>query len=170
MSESWSWSFFLTAALIVASVIDDLRSRKVHNYLVIAIFVVSLAAAAFKDGWAGAFEIPPSILAAFIFCLPLYLIKAIGGGDVKLLIALSPLMSWPEVGWTLVFSLVWGALLGIVMMITKNQFRSFVQNLKSMALRNPVSAQQLHKIPYTIAIFFGFLTQASLAQRGVSLL
>ena len=170
MSGNWGLSFFLTLVLIGASVVDDLRSRKVHNSLVIAIFVIALVAAAFQSGWSAPFEVPPSILAAFVFCLPLYLIKAIGGGDVKLLIALSPLMSWPEVGWTLVFSLVWGAVLGIMMMITKKEFRSFAQNLKSMALRNPVNRQHLHKIPYTIAIFFGYLTQASLAQRGVSLL
>jgi prepilin peptidase CpaA len=170
MFEGWNWIFLLTLALLGASVIDDLRSRKVQNSLVISIFVVAGWSALLFGGTASAAQILSSMLAAVAFCLPLYLMKAVGGGDFKLLIALSPLMNWSEVGWTVAYSLVWGALLGFVMVLLRKEVGGFLQNMKSLALKNPVKKDNLHKLPYTVAILLGFLTQASLAEKGVSLL
>lgn len=162
--------FFLTLALIGASVIDDIRSRKVHNSLVISIFIVAAWAAIQQAGASAALAVGTSLIAAFAFCLPLYLMKAVGGGDFKLMMALSPLLGWADLGWTLVFSLVWAVILGLIMIVLRKEVSSFANNLGSIALRNPVGQKELHKIPYTVAILFGFLTQFSLVERGVSLL
>ncbi len=170
MLEGFSWIFFLTLALIGASVIDDFRSRKVHNSLNVTIFIVALIGSFIHLGFSGSTQILVSIFAAISFCLPLYLMRALGGGDFKLLLALSPLMSWPAVGWTLVFSLVWGTVLGLMIVIVKGEMLSFLRNLTSLALRNPVAKENLHKMPYTVAILLGFLTQVTLVERGVSLL
>ena len=170
MAAEFDWIFFVTLALISASVIDDLRSRKVHNSLVVWIFVLSLAAALLKSGPSVLMQVLISMLAAFVFCLPLYKLRALGGGDLKLMVALGPVMAWGTVGWTLAYSLVWGSILGLVMVIINRQTADFMRNLTSLAMRNPVPRQQLHKMPYTIAILLGFLTQASLAAKGVSLL
>ncbi|MBX2996257.1 MAG: prepilin peptidase [Bdellovibrionaceae bacterium] len=170
MLEGLSSAFILTLLLIGASVIDDLRSRKVHNSLVTSIFVVSLWSAFALFGTAAAPQIAVSIVGAFAFCLPLYLLRVVGGGDVKLIIAISPLWAWSDIAWTLAYSLVWGAILGVLMVFLRKEGRAFLQNLFSLALTNPVEKKQLHKIPYTIAIFFGFLTHWSLLQKGISLL
>lgn len=170
MSGEWTGTLLVTLALLAASVIDDLRSRKVHNSLQTSIFVVALWTNFAFNGVAGLPQIGVSILAAFAFGLPLYMLKALGGGDFKLLVAISPLLSWPSVGWTLFYSLFWGALLGLVMVIVKREGASFFRNMTSLALTQPVKKENLHKLPFTVAILFGFLTQAELALRGVSLL
>ena len=170
MLEGLYCAFIITLLLIGASVIDDLRSRKVHNSLVTSIFVVSVWSALAIFGAGSAVQIMTSIVGAFAFCLPLYLMRAVGGGDLKLVVAISPLWAWSDIAYTLAFSLVWGALLGIIMVLLRKESRAFFRNIFSMALKNPVEQKQLHKIPYTIAILFGFLTHWSLLQRGVSLL
>lgn len=170
MSGGWNWIFFVTLALIGASVVDDLRSRKVHNRLVLSTFVVAILAQLLAVGLAALPTILISFVGAFAFCLPLYLLRAVGGGDVKLIMALSPLMTWADVGWMVVFSLFWGSIFGLIMIFLRGEAASLARNLTSLALRNPVERSSLHKLPYTIAILFGFLTQHSLVSKGVSLL
>jgi len=170
MAQGYNWMFFLTLALIGASVIDDFRSRKVHNSLVIGILVVSIVASLAQSGPSVYLQILASMAAAFVFCLPLYLLRALGGGDLKLLVALSPLMVWSEVGGTLLFSLLWGSILGVVMVLLNGELKTFATNLVGLVTRAKIDQQKMHKMPYTVAILFGFLTQVSLAQAGVSLL
>lgn len=170
MFKEISGPFILTLLLLGASVWDDLRTRKVHNRLLISTFVLSLVSALFFLGPSAVLQIFSSILGAFAFCLPLYLLRVVGGGDFKLLIAISPLWTWSDIAWTLGYSLVWGAILGLVVVILRKELFQFIQNLKSIALKNPVEQKLLHKIPYTIAIFFGFLTHWTLMQKGISIL
>jgi len=170
MFEGIPWAFILTLLLLGASVGDDLRSRKVHNSLITSIFVVSLWSALAMYGISSVAQIATSMVGAIAFCLPLYLLRAFGGGDFKLMIAISPLLAWTDVGWTLAFSLVWGAILGLLMVVLKNELRAFLHNLFSLAIKSPVGEKSLHKVPFTVAIFFGFLTHWTLVQRGVSLL
>lgn len=170
MSEGLYGPFTLTLLFIGASVFDDFRTRKVHNSLVISTFVLSFLAAIYFYSAASILQILTAIIGTFLFCLPLYLFKALGGGDIKFLVAISPLWTWSDMFGVLFYSLTWGAILGVVHVIIQGKFLSFVENFKSMALRQPVQETSLHKIPYTIAIFFGFLTQWSLIQKGISLI
>lgn len=170
MVQGSSWPFIITLLALAAGVIDDLRSRKVHNSLILKIFCVATLASLVLGGPSTIFQIVSAIIGAFVFCLPLYLTRTLGGGDVKLLIAISPLWGWADIGALLVYSLIWGAILGVFSIVLKGQLKPFLGNLLQMAIRNPVQKHQLHKIPYTVAMFFGFLTFYSLAERGITLL
>lgn len=161
MFLNWDGTFFTALALLGASVIDDLRSRKVHNWLVAAIFAAAVLSSLYLNSPAAIPQMAVSFLAAAIFTIPLYFFKTLGGGDVKLLIAISPLFAWLDFGGLLIYSLFWGAILGLVSVLVRGEIKSFAQNLSGMALKNPIDPAKLHKIPFTVAILFGFLSQHS---------
>lgn len=149
--------------MLLLGAVDDIRSRKVHNRLIAGIFISSLIVVTIVDGKIGLLDSLFSILTAFISVLPLYLLKALGGGDVKLFTAVSPLLTWKAVLVMLLGSLVWGALLGLFQVLLKGQGKALVQNMLGIFLRNKPAEQNLHKIPYTIALLFGFLTSLKIA-------
>ncbi len=148
----------LALALLLAAVVDDLRSRKVHNPLVIAAFAISILFLLATQGFEGLIPGVLSILTATLLILPLYLLRILGGGDVKIFIAVSPLLSWQEIAITLFASIVWGALLGVFQVILKGELKSFLHNLFSIFNRNKLPGHVVHKIPFTAALLFGFLS------------
>lgn len=102
----------LAIALLIAAV-TDLRSRKIGNWLNGAI---ALGAPLFW--WANGLSLWPEVamqlgiaLAAFVVLAGLFAMRAMGGGDVKLLTALA---LWIKPGWFLELVVVMALLGGIL--------------------------------------------------------
>ncbi len=151
--------FLLSFALLMVGIGTDLSWQKYPNKF----FLVSLGTAAlfllFLDG-IGSWQV---VLAqwglAFVVFLPFYLMKGVAAGDVKLLIAVAPLMSSSEVIITILTSLFWAGLLGIFSVVLKKQLPALMNNLRGLILfRIRPAEATLSRIPYTVALLFGFLT------------
>jgi len=161
VSEQFLKNILLGIMLGVA-VASDMRTRKIPNKLVISFFVIATVASILISGFASTWTAIASVLTAVAFVLPMYLLRAIGGGDFKLMIAVSPLLSWEGVIVLILASLLWGSLIGIFSAISHGQFRGLAQNLVAIVMRAKPKKESLHKIPYSVAILFGWITQASM--------
>ena len=155
------------AAGLLAAVYTDLRTRKVPNQLLLIYGLASIIVLIVVDGGAGIASSLASIGTMIVFALPLYLLRAIGGGDFKLLFVFSVLTTWNGVMTTLLASLAWGSLLGLVQSILSGQGKQLANNVLAIAMRGKPSEQVLHKIPFTVAILFGWMTHLSLMLAGV---
>lgn len=151
---------------LLSAVFFDLKTRKVPNQLILVFFAVAIFLSLLADGLQNIGGILASLGTAIIFVLPLYLLRAIGGGDVKLLIVFSILCSWNGVITTVFAALFWGSVLGVLQSIISGQGKVLAQNLVALALRTKQSEKVLHKIPFTVAILFGWLTHLSLINVG----
>jgi Flp pilus assembly protein protease CpaA len=149
--------------LLFAAVVDDLKTKKIHNVLVIACAVIALAFLGLKSGPASYVTALISLTTAVIAILPLYLTKILGGGDLKFFAAVSLLLSWQGVLVTLLTSVIWGSVLGVLMVVMKGQGKAFAANLVSLAHRVKPEANQLHKVPYSVALLFGYMTHLILS-------
>ncbi len=156
-----------TASLIlIAGVVDDLRTRKFHNWL----FLVCIALAAFSvlvsSGVAGFPLALLGALAGFAIFLPLVLMKIIGAGDMKLMIAFGLAAGWdavlPVAGW----GLAWGAVFGVLASVFRGHARALVYNMVSIIVVRERKGLELQKIPFTIAILMGWMTH--LVLRGAA--
>lgn len=154
----------LTTLLLGAGVATDLRSRKVSNRLVIAGVVIGLTTMTVLSGWTGFSMALLSMMTALIAILPMYLMKAIGGGDVKLFVAVSTLMNWQTVLISLFASMIWGSVLGILQAVLKGRGKELAHNMMALGLRAKLPETVTHKMPYTVALLFGFLS--SLVVQG----
>lgn len=156
-----TWAYLQTALatlLLLAGVVNDLRSRKVSNKLVVAGLIAGLVLMMATQGFHGFLLAGFSFGTAFIAVLPIYLMRILGGGDIKLFLAVSVLLGWKAVLITLFTSFIWGSILGVVQVILKGEGKAFATNMMALANRAKLSETQVHKIPYTVALFFGFLT------------
>jgi prepilin peptidase CpaA len=156
-------TLLIPTLILLVAVAQDLRSRKVKNSLVIAMAVVAFAAAVVFDGWQ---SLPWSFLSfgtAFFLGLPLFIIGAVGGADVKVFMAFSVLISWDAVISVGVASIFWGGALGLARTLLAGQGRSLAANTWGLIRRQRKPAQ-LHFVPYTVALLFGWMTHLALTK------
>lgn len=149
----------LATFTLIAGMVDDLRSRKVHNELVLTLLALVAGSCFYFTGFEGLMTGTGAMLLALVLTIPLFAFRILGGGDVKLFavfaLAVNPLIMF----WTLIYSFVWGALFGVTRAALSNQLLAVVKNTTKIGQRQKVEAQHIHKIPYTFALLLGWLTQ-----------
>jgi len=160
--------FMVATFTLIAGMVDDLRTRKVHNALVFSLLPLVALASFYFRGFEGTMTGVGALLLALILTIPLFAARILGGGDVKLFgvfaLALDPLSMF----WTLIYSFIWGALFGLTRAALSKQLLALVRNTTKAASRHKIQAQELHKIPYTFALLLGWLTQLTfLRMAGV---
>jgi prepilin peptidase CpaA len=154
----------VTAGLILgAGVLDDLRSRKFHNWLFLAASGLAFTVAVVTGGLTGLNFAFLGFVAGFIALLPLVILHVIGAGDMKLMAALGAVIGWSAGLDVVMYSLIWGALFGVFQVIMKGQLKTTLQNMLSIARIGankaaPTTPVQLHQMPFTFAILMGWLT------------
>jgi prepilin peptidase CpaA len=169
------------ALLLVAAAVIDVRQRRIPNWLTGGGIVVGLLLQGFAPfGW-GLFEYrwgSPGLLPALYgmglglaLFLPLYLLRAVGAGDVKLL-AMTGVWLGPKLlfGATLLTLLVGGAM-ALAMMVASGTTRRVTANVRWMLTTAMVDAHSGRvtafdaaatsgvRMPYAVAICSGVLLQ-----------
>jgi prepilin peptidase CpaA len=150
-------------ALVLIAAIYDLRYRKIPNWLVLAGLLIGIGLNAFLFEWAGLRIAGLGIGFAFLIYFPLYAIRAMGAGDVKLMAAIGSLVGpWPWFGIFLFTAMV-GGLMALVLVLTRGRARQTFSNLaymlREMAYLRPPYArnQELDvKHPKAVTLPHGF--------------
>lgn len=158
----------LVATLILfAGFVDDMRSRKVHNWLVLAAAVVAVVASLALRGWSGTQLGLMALALAIVVTIPVYFAKVVGGGDVKLVWAFALATEPTAIFWTLTYSIFWGALFGLTRSALQGQLPVLVKNTFRLATRRrSQQPMELHKIPYTFALLMGWCTHLTMIRWG----
>ncbi|MEQ1875536.1 MAG: prepilin peptidase [Bdellovibrionia bacterium] len=149
-------SLAVPSLILLAGVVDDLRSRKVHNELVLVCLVVALIFCLYEGGLAGIGAGFLGLAAAVLMTLPLVLFGALGAGDMKIFMAFGMAATWEASVSVGIAALIWGLVFGVIRAIIAGQFKALMLNTIGIAARKP--AGELHRIPYTVALFMGWLT------------
>lgn len=155
--------FFVLAASALAA-LSDVRTRRIPDVLVGALFVSGLALNAFS-GWQAAaadLAIVAIVIVAGTFAFSL---KLIGGGDVKLLAAAAGTLGYPAGADFLLFTLLCGGVLAFAYAALRGRLSATVSNVRAMALpvfagAAPARPQAGLAMPYAVAIFAGALCTA----------
>jgi len=155
-------SLVLLASLLAAY--TDIRTRRVPNMLVAALFLSGLALNAYY-GWhaiAADFAIVAVVIAIGTVAFSL---KLIGGGDVKLLAAAAGTLGYPLGGNFLLLTLVCGGVVAIAFSALRGRLGATFSNVWSMALpvfagAAPARPAAGLAMPYAVAIFTGALCTA----------
>ncbi len=96
------------AVVSITAAVYDIRIRKIPNWLVLAGFLSGITANTWLLHWAGLRASLLGLLLAFAIYLPLYLLRGMGAGDVKLMAAIGSIAG-PS-NWLVIF--IFTALLG----------------------------------------------------------
>ncbi|MBC86306.1 MAG: hypothetical protein CL677_03925 [Bdellovibrionaceae bacterium] len=160
----------LAFALISIGIYTDLRYRKVPNKLSLSLFVLSFIAKIVIFGQAGLIEGLIGTGAVIGLMLPLVLARALGAGDMKLMLSFGMLTNWSVVFWTLIYSIIWGAVLGLMKALLNKQGSQLMNGMWSIVVnKGKAETNDMTKIPYTVALLFGFATFVALKGTNLAL-
>jgi prepilin peptidase CpaA len=161
--EMWAIATFS----LIAGMVDDLRSRKVHNGLFLTLLPAILAANFYFRGVDGMMIGVLAFVVALVLTIPMHSMNILGGGDVKLFAAFALCVDSSSVFATLVYSVLWGGLFALTRATLQRELLSLVRaTYKQVRRTRREPAQQVYKIPYTFALLLGWFTQLTLLRAG----
>ncbi len=148
---------------------EDLLTHRIPNRLTGCLLCVGLALGLSLAGWRGLGDAILGTLVGFGILLPLYLLRATGAGDVKLLAASGSLLG-PH--WTLIagiYTMLIGGVLAIGYVVVGSVRAAAVPERASVMARLQCASARAHQMrrerfPYAIAVSLGVLSAA--LQRG----
>ena len=169
------------AAWLLLAAWADIRSRRIPNALVLAGIVCGLTLQvlapqggglfAFWWGGLGAVDALLGGLAGLALFMPLYLLRAVGAGDVKLLAMVGVWLGPKLIFGAALLTLVAGGLLALLAMLATRSSRRILANVRFMLTTAMVGASAGKfaplvapaasgmRLPYALAIAAGTLAQ-----------
>jgi prepilin peptidase CpaA len=117
------------AIVVITAGIYDLRFRRIPNWLALAGLVVGLALNALLFGLPGLQTSGLGLGLAFLIYFPLYLLRAMGAGDVKLMAAIGAIVG--PGNWFVLFitTAILGGLFGVILLLFKGRIAKTFWNM-----------------------------------------
>jgi prepilin peptidase CpaA len=150
----------LTLAACLAASYYDVRARRIPNWLTGTSALAAIAVHAFSGLQAAAISIAVMVVLAVAGTL-MYARGGIGGGDIKLAIAGSGLLSYPLCVPFLVYTAIGGGLLAVLFLIFRADARPSFARVALMTVGGAtgVTAKRA-TLPYAVAFAFGAILVA----------
>jgi prepilin peptidase CpaA len=184
-----SWGFWILLVCLLATALAyDIRTRRIPNWLVVAGLIAGVACSLFSlqgtaigsssfvfDGFGG---LSTSLLGAvigLILLLPLYFLRAMGAGDVKLMAAIGAFLGPLQITGAVLLTFIAGGVLSLLAAIGTRSLPRVLDNLRLMSMTvtsgrasgmSLSDIQTTGRLPYAIAIATGTGLQLWLANRG----
>lgn len=171
----------LLISLLVIAAWSDIKTRRIPNWLVLSGILVGLLANgllpgglgfnnSFAPGGLGLLAALQGMGLGLAVLLPLYLLRAMGAGDVKLMGMIGAFLGPVHVQGAILFTLLAGGLIALMLALRSGMLKRLVQNIKYILTGGLIkmSVGQLPvmdelplsvgKLPYGVAIAMGTLS------------
>src|SRR5215468_5867526 len=113
----------LLGILIATAAVFDVRSRRIPNWLVLAGLAAGLSWNVFSAGLPGLGRSAAGLGLGFALYFPLYLLRARGAGDVKLLAAAGAITGPGNVFWVFLLTAVLGGAFAVIFILFRGRVR-----------------------------------------------
>ncbi|MES2129173.1 MAG: prepilin peptidase [Pseudomonadota bacterium] len=168
----------LLGGLLALAVWHDVRTRRIPNRLVLAGTLAALALQALLPHGAGLFGDPAGALGllpslggwalGLALLLPMYLLGAMGAGDVKLMAMVGAFLGPNGAMASVILTLLAGGVLALVTALFHGVLPTVLANLGTLLrTRGAAAALSGAKLPYAIAISCGTLLQLLAARHQI---
>lgn len=166
----------LTILVTLVAIYMDVRYSKVLNFLTVPTMILGLIINGVNRGWVGlAVSLGGIFLGMCVFLLTSALFgRILGGGDIKLLMAIGALQGPVFLGWTLLYTTLMGGVLAILLGIWRGvlmqRLRSLTANLSLRVNQGiPMDIDEAvgkSRLPYAIPISLGTICALWMLQGG----
>jgi prepilin peptidase CpaA len=161
---------FVLIALVITAAIYDFRYRRIPNWLNLSGVILGLGLNTLDAAQHGLWVASLGIGLAIVLYVPLYLLRAMGAGDVKLMAAVGSIVG-PQ-NWLVVFlcTALAGGMLALVVIIRQHRVQQTLTNVTVLAgelthFRRPadrhesldVRNSRSTRLPHGLAIAVGSL-------------
>ncbi len=119
----------LVGILVLAAAVYDIRFRRIPNRLVLAGLVAGFAWNVYSAGWSGLGAASAGLGTGFALYFPLYLLRARGAGDVKLLGAVGAITGPGGCLWIFLLTALLGGVMAVVLVLFRGRARETFFNV-----------------------------------------
>lgn len=119
----------ITIGFSIAAFATDVMHRKIPNGLTLSGWIIGVVLHTAVSGGSGALYSLLGTALGFVPMFILYLIKAVGAGDVKLFGALGALAGGEVVLQSMMYSLLYAAVVGCLILIWRSQWKQTGQRM-----------------------------------------
>jgi prepilin peptidase CpaA len=167
--------------LVFAAVVFDVRSHRIPNWLVFSGLLIGVAFHTFLSYGSGLGYALKGAAVSFGLFLPLYMLRGMGAGDVKLMAMVGAFLGPASALGAVLTTLVAGGVLAIGAALWKGALPMLLANVRFMLSRAAVKAvsgagggieaapTSAGTLPYAVAIAGGTFIQVMLARSGHAL-
>lgn len=163
----------LLLLLLGSTVVSDIRDHRIPNIvLLVGVIASAVLQIGLHGGTGGVLLWLGGLAVGLLFFLPLYMFGGMAAGDVKLMAMVGGFLGPVTTFLAATFSLISGAVLGVLILLYKKQLYRFIQRYWAMAslrayIRPEADDAARQRFPYAIAILLG--TLASLYWQPISI-
>jgi prepilin peptidase CpaA len=120
----------LLLLVVLAAALYDVRYRRIPNWLSLAGVVFGLALNTFLyQGWPGMRLSLIGLAVGFGVYFFLYMLHAMGAGDVKLMAAVGAIVGWQDWFGTFLITAILGGLMALILLASKGRVRKTLWNV-----------------------------------------
>jgi len=158
----------LLLLVVIPAALFDYRQRRVPNWITFSGVAIAIALNFFLYETPGLFMSLKGLGLALLIYFPLFAIRGMGAGDVKLMGAIGAAVGWQNWLGVLVLTSVFGGVAAIIIVASRGRLRRTFQNIWLIVLSllhrqapyelNPqldVKSTEGVRLPHAVAIAFG---------------
>lgn len=151
-----------------AAAATDAATRRIPNALTLGAAVVGLAFGAATGGASGLGWSAAGWMVGLLVFLPLFALRAMGGGDVKLLAAFGAWLGPALVVWVAVYGAIAGGALALLLVLWRGRVRATIVNMWAIVVHWRFAGPKPHpvltldnpdavRMPYALPVALGAL-------------
>lgn len=103
--------------LLLAASLYDMKERKIPNFLILVGWLLALIFRFLQEGRTGILSCVLAVFITVTVCFPVFLLRAVGAGDIKLLTLISAMHGWKHLLQTTIIWLILAGALSVVILI-----------------------------------------------------
>ncbi len=173
---------FILFIIILIAAMFDIKTRRIPNKLVFSGTLAAIAFHTFYPSGIGALNSVEGLAVGFASLLPLYMMRAMGAGDVKLMAMVGTFLGPASALGAVITTFIVGGVLAILAATRNKSLQRMANNIKSLMFQGMVGvatgnhrsieigSASAGKLPYGIAIAIGTTIHLLLSKTGHALL
>lgn len=146
--KSIDYKFLCIIFLLLAAVREDFKSYKIPNYLIVTGITASFVLHMAEHGFLSILFWVPGILLPFLLLFPLFVIRVVGAGDIKLFCVIGSFYGAEFAIRTILSSFLAAAVFSIIYIIRKKQIQKRFLVLKNYILKLYLAKNMREKEPH----------------------
>lgn len=156
--------------MVVPAALFDLKERRVPNWITLPGVLIAIGLNAFLYETPGLWISLKGLGIAMLIYFPLYLLRGMGAGDVKLMAAVGATVGWANWLGILFLTAVFGGIAALFLVLWQKKLHQTTGNIGHIVLSlmhrqaphttNPaldVKSEKAIRLPHAVAIAFGTL-------------